>query len=63
MSMPIALPAGPTICAAISRFVPAPQPKSTTVAPRSVRLSANGFRDAREALNAPVRHARNLGLR
>ena len=39
MSTPMTRPAGPVIWAAISRSVPAPQPRSSTTAPGSMRPS------------------------
>jgi hypothetical protein len=43
MSMPVTCPAEPTICAAISESVPAPEPRSSTRSPGRSRPSANGF--------------------
>ena len=40
MSTPIARPAGPVICAAMSRSVPAPHPRSSTTDPGSIRPSS-----------------------
>ncbi len=42
MSTPMTRPAWPAICAATSRSVPAPHPRSTTVSPGAMRPSENG---------------------
>ena len=45
-------PDGPVICAAISRSVPAPQPRSSTTSPGSMPPEQPVVRDAGEALDA-----------
>ena len=43
MSIPVTLPSGPTIWAATSESVPAPEPRSSTRSPGTSRPSENGF--------------------
>lgn len=43
MSTPVTVPSTPTICAATSESVPAPEPMSSTAAPRSIGPSENGL--------------------
>ena len=62
MSTPIARPSGPVICAAISRSVPAPQPRSSTTCPGSMRPSVQWFATPAKLSTRRVGDARELGL-
>src|SRR6266566_4471628 len=60
MSIPVTWPCSPTICAATSESVPAPEPMSSTRSPGASRPIATGWRPGERA-EGGLGHVRELG--